>query len=149
MKFVRAEEKHLDWLAPLFDQYRQFYKFPSDLSSALSFLKERLQKKDSVVIIAIPENGKNEAAGFVQLYPSWSSLSLKPLWILNDIFVAESYRGNYVGKALMEKAHAYAKTTDAAGLQLQTAKDNHRAQNLYKSLGWKQDEDFLTFTKKI
>lgn len=149
MKFVVAEQKHIDLVASLFDQYRQFYKLTSDLASAKKFILERLLQRDSVIIIALPDNGRKEAAGFVQLYPTWSSLKMGALWVLNDIFVDENYRGNYVGKALMEEAFAYAKSTTAVGMQLMTARNNLKAQNLYKSLGWSLDEDFLTFTKKL
>ena len=32
------------------------------------------------------------ALGFTQLYPSFSSVRMRPIWVLNDLFVAEGGR---------------------------------------------------------
>ena len=85
VRIVRAERDDLDDLVPLFDGYRQFYGQRSDLAAARAFLRERIERDESVIYLAYTEPG--EAAGFTQLYPSFSSVSLKPLWILNDLYV--------------------------------------------------------------
>lgn len=76
-------------IAPLFNQYREFYKQASDLEGAEAFLKARLEKEESVIFIA-EENG--EFIGFTQLYPAFSSVAMKRIYILNDLFVASSVR---------------------------------------------------------
>jgi len=76
----------LDLLTPLFDAYRQFYRKPSDLGLARSFLLERFQHNQSIVFLAVRQNGS--AVGFTQLFPSFSSAaSAAPILILNDLFV--------------------------------------------------------------
>src|SRR5687767_8033982 len=89
MKIVPATADHLPVLAPLFDAYRQFYYQPPDLPAALGFLQQRLSNRDSAIFLALDGEA---GAGFVQLYPSFSSVSLRRLWILNDLFVAPAFR---------------------------------------------------------
>jgi GNAT superfamily N-acetyltransferase len=140
---VRAERKHFDDLAPLFDGYRQFYGQRSDLAAAQAFLRDRIERDESVIYIAYVDGG--EAAGFTQLYPSFSSVSLKPLWILNDLFVRSDIRRGGVGRALLERARQHALETRAKGLILNTAVTNRAAQTLYESCGWHREDEFLQY----
>jgi GNAT superfamily N-acetyltransferase len=126
----------------LFDQYRQFYKQPSDLEAATAFLAERLSKSESIVFLA--EEGSH-FVGFAQLYPSWSSVSMKRAWILNDLFVAPAFRGKGVGKALLAGSVQFGKETGAVGLTLKTAVDNKTAQRLYDSCGWVPETKFMSY----
>ena len=139
----RAEHKHLDVLAPLFDAYRVFYKQPSDLTAAYDFLKARLSHLESAVFLAL--SSKGEGLGFTQLYPSFGSVSLCRLWILYDLYVAPEARQMGVGRALMEQAHQFAAETGAGFVELSTAKDNYQAQALYESLGYIRDTDFYSY----
>lgn len=85
MEVFLARTEHLEALSVLFDQYRVFYQQASDLDAARLFLKERLNGGDSIIFAA---SEHDQMAGFTQLYPSFSSVSLKRIWILNDLFVA-------------------------------------------------------------
>jgi ribosomal protein S18 acetylase RimI-like enzyme len=140
---VRAATKDLDELAPLFDGYRQFYGQRSDMPAARAFLSERIERGESVIYLAYTRPG--EAAGFTQLYPSFSSVSLKPLWILNDLFVRTDVRRGGVGRALLERARQHAAETKAKGLVLSTAVTNKAAQTLYESCGWQRDDEFMHY----
>lgn len=127
----------VDLIAPLFDGYRQFYRQPSDLEAARAFVAERLTNNESVILLAYD----HEALGFTQLYPSFSSVSLRRLWILNDLFVAATARQRGVGAALLESARQWAISTNAKGLVLETEITNQTAQRLYESLGWQRETD--------
>jgi GNAT superfamily N-acetyltransferase len=140
MKVVQSGLEHVDLVAPLFDGYRQFYKQPSDLPGARAFLTERLRRGQSYVFVALDEDGT--ALGFVQLYPSFSSVRMRPILILNDLFVSAGARRGGVGRALMNAALELARSTGAARLALSTAKDNHTARSLYLSVGYRVDEEF-------
>jgi len=88
---------------------------------------------------------EGKMAGFVNLYPVFSSVNLTRQWILNDLFVAPEARKLGVGRALMERARNLAEATQANGLALETAIDNQAAQKLYEGLGWKRDEEFYRY----
>ena len=143
IQIVRASIKDLDDLAPLFDGYRQFYGQRSDLTVARVFLGDRIERDESVVYLAY--TGPREAAGFTQLYPSFSSVSLKRLWILNDLFVRSDVRRGGVGRALLERARQHAVETGAKGLVLSTGVMNKPAQALYESCGWLRDDEFFQY----
>src|SRR4051812_10742069 len=88
----KASLQHLEVLANLFDRYRSFYGYPADVRKARLFLSERMQNKESVIFICI--SPENIVAGFVQLYPLFSSTRMQRLWLLNDLYVDERFRGN-------------------------------------------------------
>ena len=142
MEIIRAESEQVDLIAPLFDQYRQFYKYPSDLAGARRFLNERLKNRESVIFLAMEGD---ESLGFTQLYPTFSSTSLRPMWILNDLFVVPARRKSGVARALMMRARQFGMEHQAVELMLETATDNLNAQRLYESLGWKRDTEFYTY----
>lgn len=135
MRIYQATLQDLDRLVPLLDGYRVFYKQPSNLLVARQFLQARLQAGDSTIFVA--ETG-HEVVGFVQLYPSFSTVSLLPIYILNDLFVAPNARGQGVGAALLTHAQQWCRELKGKGLALETAVDNP-AQQLYERLGWQKD----------
>ena len=141
MQIRQAYISDLELLVRLFDAYRQFYEQESDKNSAREFLKERFQKEENVVFIATLDN---QAVGFTQLYSTFSSVSMKPFYILNDLYVNSENRHKGIGEALLEKAKDYCAEKNFKGLALETALDNP-AQNLYERLGWKKDEAYLHY----
>ena len=125
-------------VALLFDSYRSFYKQAPDVDAAFNFIKERLQQNESVIFIAFI---KDNAVGFVQLYPTFTSVGMKRAWLLNDLYIHVSSRGKGVATALLDAAKEFAKSTGSKWLMLQTASDNYTAQTLYKKNGWKKETD--------
>ncbi len=132
----------LDALAPLFDQYRQFQGQPGDVAAARSFLRERFAHGESVVFSC--HDGPN-AVGFAQLYPSFSSVSLTRVFILNDLFVHESGRRKGVASALLAGVESYAWSMGSSRVSLNVARGNTSAQQLYEAAGWKQDDQFFMY----
>ncbi len=133
-------------LAELFDQYRIFYKQAPDIERAAAFIKQRLENQDSVIFAA---KTNETIAGFTQLYPSFSSVSMKKVWILNDLFVLESYRRKNVAKYLMSAAEDHARKTQAARISLATQFSNIPAQKLYEKMGYVKEETFYHFDLSI
>lgn len=138
----QARLTDLDDLAPLFDGYRQFYLQPSDVDGARRFLRDRFEHLQSVIFIAFVDG---RALGFTQLYPSFSSVSMQRLYILNDLFVHPDGRHHGLGRLLLRAAATFGRTVGAKELQLQTALDNHAAQALYESEGWVREQSFYVY----
>lgn len=141
IQVVKAEHKNLKDLVPLFDAYRIFYRQLSDKKKADTFLAKRLENNESIVFIAYKAQS---AIGFVQLFPTFSSVSLESFYILNDLFVSPEFRGIGIGEKLLEEAKKRCSLMKYKGLALETAKENP-AQHLYEKLGWEKDEDFLHY----
>ena len=137
IEIIEAGLGELDSAVELFDQYRQYYGQDSDSEGARTFLSNRLSKGESVVYLA--NQAGAQSVGFAQLYPTFSSVSLKRLWVLNDLFVAPDARSSGIGRALIERSFELARSTGAKGVVLETMKDNHRAKSLYESLGFRVD----------
>ena len=137
----KATIDQLEDLIPLFDAYRKFYKQKSNLPKTREFLLERLQHNDSVIFIAYIDNN---AVGFTQLYHLLSSVSMQPMYLLNDLYVSNTYRGKGLGEALINRAKAFAKSENQKGIAIQTAFDNP-AKELYKRLGFEPDTDLHFF----
>lgn len=133
-------------VAPLFDAYRVFYKAASDPAAAYEFLYERWRLHESVLFIAF--DGATPV-GFVHLYPLFSSVRMRRLWLLNDLFVTAAARRTGAGRLLMQRAEQHAREAGAAGLTLSTAIDNTTAQALYVSEAYVRDERFFVFNKSF
>ena len=141
--FRSAESKDIDQLADLFDQYRQFYECPPDLSAAKNWIAENFERGRSTIFAA--DDGY-QLIGFTQLYPALCSVDLVDYFVLYDLFVAPSARGQGIARALMNAASEWAKAQGAARLDLETARDNYPGQALYRDLGYELDEVFLKFS---
>lgn len=142
MIITKATVEHLAELVKLFDAYRVFYEQKSDLLKAKKFLTERLQNNDSLIYIALDDDGKG--LGFTQLYPTFSSVSMQRFYILNDLFVLPEMRGKGIGESLLKTAQKFTKSINYKGLALETATDNP-AQKLYERLGWQRETDFYHY----
>ncbi|MCP9801889.1 GNAT family N-acetyltransferase [Synechococcus sp. RedBA-s] len=136
----------LQLLSPLLDAYRVFYGARRDVDAARQFLLERFNHGESVLFIAMIEE---TVAGFCQLYPSFSSVSLARTFILNDLYVVESYRKQGIATMLLHAAAEFAKEVGAIRLTLSTAINNQAAQDLYGQAGWIRDKDFYVYNLKI
>ena len=124
----------------MFDGYRQFYGRESDVAAARQFLLERFNHGESVLFIA---HDGAEPVGFTQLYPSFSSVSLGRIYVLNDLFVNEHGRRKGVGAGLLSAAADFARKVGAIRLALSTGNANTTAQALYEAEGWERDDDFF------
>ena len=136
----------LKLLVPLFDLYRQFYQQPSDPQACAQFLQGRMEYNESeVFLITAEQDGQELGLGFCQLYPSFSSVRMKRLWILNDLYVREAYRNQGVGYQLIARAKQLVSDTGASGLMLETGITNKNAQEFYARQGFKADTETLIY----
>ena len=148
MRIVQATLEHLDLLTPLFIKYREFYGELPFPDSSRKFLETRLKRKESVIYLALADD-EDKLLGYCQLFPSYSSLSLKRVWILNDIFVAEDARRMLVADRLLQTAKQMAKDTNAVRMRVATSVSNEVAQKTYESIGFREDTVFKNYTLEL
>ncbi|MGD1840615.1 MAG: GNAT family N-acetyltransferase [Thermonemataceae bacterium] len=134
----QATLQDMPQLVRLFDDYRVFYRQKSDLNTAETFLQERITKAESVIFVAEIDN---QLVGFTQLYPLFSSVRMKRLWLLNDLFVQPASRGKGISKQLINRAKQLAVETQAAGLTLETEQTNDIGNQLYPTVGFTRNAD--------
>lgn len=143
---IEAGPDELEFVVPLFDQYRMFYGQPSDLGLARAFISARLEQRDSVIFLAVGGQGANEIGlGFALLYPSFNSVIATPIWILNDLYVLEGVRRKGVAQHLIAEGQRLAEETGATVISLSTAQDNMPSRRLYERLGFTLDNRFCTY----
>lgn len=142
MEIYQATIEDLEGVSNLFNLYRVFYQQITDLEGAKTYIKERLERKDSVIFV-VKDN--QSYVGFTQLYPTFSSISMKRAWILNDLYVDVAARNQGIGEMLLLKAKDYAIETGAKSISLSTAPDNYSAQRLYEKNGYVQDSQFYHY----
>lgn len=76
----------------------------------------------------------------MNLFHSFTSVSMKPIYILNDLFILKSERKKGIGAALLKQAKEKTKKDGYKFVLLQT-ETNNPAKDLYEKLGWKKDKD--------
>ncbi|MDQ3157079.1 MAG: GNAT family N-acetyltransferase [Actinomycetota bacterium] len=146
MHVIRVTSTDVPQAAELFAAYREFYGEPFDPELAADWLTQRLEREESVILLAIDGD---TAVGFTQIYPSFSSTRLAPIWILNDLFVSEEARGGGAVDALLNTAAALGKEAGAISIELATAHTNHRAQSVYDRHGYHVDEHYKHYEKPL
>ncbi|WP_248926193.1 GNAT family N-acetyltransferase [Paenibacillus hamazuiensis] len=144
--FRQAVIQDLPRLVPLFDSYREYFGQSKDPAAVERFLFEKFEHRESVIFIA---EGEEAMAGFAQLYPSFSSLSLQRVWILNDFFISEPYRHRGTGRRLLQAVKEFATLTGAKGVELSVEHTNERAWRFYEMQGFVMDEEFRHYFWKI
>ncbi|QIW79279.1 GNAT family N-acetyltransferase [Bacillus tequilensis] len=142
MNIRQANTSDATSIAPLFNQYREFYKQASDLEGAEAFLKARLEHDESIILIA---EERGEFIGFTQLYPTFSSVSMKRIYILNDLFVAPHARTKGAGGRLLSAAKDFAAENGASCLSLKTEHHNRTARSLYEQNGYEEETAFVHY----
>lgn len=136
LRIRQAEPDDLHEVARLFDAYRQFYGQASDVAGARGFLAERMEARQSLLIVA---EGDDALIGFAQLYPMFSSVRMAPIWILNDLYIAPEARRRGIGRLLLEASAMAARGAGATRIVLETAQENLAARALYEEAGWEEE----------
>ena len=142
MRIIQASLEHLDQLTPMFVDYREFYNAMPQQEDSKAFLTERLNKQEAIILLAI----ENDAAlGFCLVYPSFSSVLLRPIWILNDMYVTEESRRKQVANKLLKALAKQARDNNVVRLRVSIHASNEIAQRLYESADFLEDQNFRSY----
>ena len=129
----KATATDIPYLVVLMTEFRKFYQQASTTEEVQFFLKDRLEKADSVIFVAVLED---KLVGYTQLFPSFSTIKLKKIWILNDLFVSEKFRGLGVASQLLTRVLKFSQETHRHQVWLLTGNENKKAQQLYRKIGF-------------
>ncbi len=135
-------------LGGLFDSYRVFYGAESAPLKAEAFVHGLITQRKTHFFLARETEGL-PALGFVHLMPSISTVAMRPIWLLEDLYVAPAGRRKGVATALMAYAESFARETGAERLTLATAHDNRSAQSLYKRMDYMKEEHFWYYHRML
>lgn len=141
-----ATPRDLEGLLPLVRAYRVFYQQLPDADGERAFVESHLRKHTSVIYIAQADRA---AAGFMQLFKTYSTVHLCSSWILEDLFVGPDFRHRGIGGALLSYALQHVRADGAGGMFLETAYDNVAAQALYEKAGWVREGRFIKYNAPV
>jgi len=105
----------------------------------LDFVFARCAETDGKVFVA---EVASQIVGFIALWTKVKpeDLDEEPLEyaFISDLVVLPSYRGQRLGRALLQKAEEYARSHGATTLKLEVLAKNDVARNLYKNYGFRE-----------
>jgi GNAT superfamily N-acetyltransferase len=142
----QAAIQDLSKLVPIFDDYRKYFGQQKVPAAVNQFLFEKFEHLESVIFIA---QQQNKVVGFAQLYPVFSSLTLQRVWLLNDFFIAEEFRGSGIGTKLFAKVKEFTLLTKSKGIELSVEHSNKKAWVFWEKQGFKMDEEFRYYFYKL
>ena len=146
IKIIKAKKENYKEVGFLFDLYRQFYKYKTEIKKSTKYIKERISKKESTIFLCYCD--KNPA-GFVQLYETFDSLNINKKLVLYDLYVKKEFRQIGIGKSLMDIAKKFGHKKKIKLIELSTAITNKKAQSLYESLEYKRDKEYYNYYLEI
>lgn len=142
----RATFADSESLAPVFDAYRKFFTGASDPDGSRSFLSDRLERQESVVFGAF--DGER-AAGFVQLYPLFSSWYATRQWFLSDLFVDPAYQRRGLARKLLDASTQFARETQSRSVLVELPFSEPHLVKLYEAAGYGRDDVFALYRLKL
>jgi len=89
-----------------------------------------------------------QIVGLATCFINFSTFKAKPYINIHDILIDSEFRGNGLGKKLMEQIELIAKERKCCKITLEVRDDNQIAQNLYTELGFKDTEPIMHFRTK-
>ena len=99
-------------------------------------IKKNVERRAYAVKITMVEAGQE--VGRVYLYILYNDLHPEPFGFLEDLFVAEAWRSQGVGKQLIEAVVAEAKTQKCYKLWFTSRDGREGLHEWYKNLGFKE-----------
>ncbi|GHT86667.1 N-acetyltransferase [Bacteroidia bacterium] len=86
--------------------------------------------------------------GLLTAFENFSTFTAKPMINIHDVIVLKEYRGKSIGRQLMNALISEAENRGSSRITLEVRKDNPTAQNLYKSLGFKDTDPPMFYWRK-
>jgi ribosomal protein S18 acetylase RimI-like enzyme len=114
------------------------FLFVDDPESGYEWWFDKELANPKALILCAKLDGEIVGYAYAREEPrDWNAL-LDVHGALHDILVAESARGRGIGRKLLERVLTEMKARGAPRVVLHTATDNHAAQKLFASLGFRQ-----------
>ncbi len=142
MNIVKVDQDNFERVLPLIADYQRFYEVPViDEAHNRSFFGQFVDANDRGVLHLLEYD--DTPVGFSTIYYCFSSALAQRVAVLNDLYVAPGWRGNGLGRALIDHAATYVKAQGVERLQWLTAQNNVQAQRLYDNTSAKKSAWFF------
>jgi GNAT superfamily N-acetyltransferase len=135
LSILPASETDMDAICLLLNQlFSQEADFAADKTKQMRAVTEILSQPDSGQILILRKDG--QVAGMVSLLYLISTAMGGKVALLEDMIIAEGYRGRGLGQELLNAAIDFARQQGCLRITLLTDADNDRAQQFYQKHGF-------------
>jgi len=134
LRIEPVSARQMETLLPMIAAYQRFYEVEEvEDERNRAFFSRFLAPSEDGMLLGAWRGG--ELVGYACLYWHFTSLVPAETVLMNDLYVAETQRGEGIGRALIEASAEVARERGAHQLQWVTAPDNRTARRLYDSTG--------------
>jgi GNAT superfamily N-acetyltransferase len=92
-------------------------------------------REHPTTLVVLAFAGK-QPVGMAVCFRGFSTFAARPLLNIHDFVVLEQYRGQGIGRRIMDEVEAQARTLGCCKLTLETQENNHRARAFYEAFGF-------------
>jgi GNAT superfamily N-acetyltransferase len=118
----------------LFDDYRQHYGANPAPDAVAAWLRDQVVAERERIYLS---GAEAHAYGICSVVVVPAALTLRTVWLVRDLFVAEHMRRHHVAQGLLDHVAEEARAAGAHRLALQTDVANDRANQLYAKCGFR------------
>jgi glycosidase/ribosomal protein S18 acetylase RimI-like enzyme len=135
-KIRSANGGDIHGITHLFVDYQRLFGETNPIFDNIeAFLRDKMGSAGYTLFFA-EKDGKT--VGFAGLYPVYSSVTLRQQWLLNDLFVAENYRRQGIGTALVNELKAHF-SGNSQGIILVASSSDTAAKAFYEANGFSSE----------
>lgn len=135
----RATPPDVESLTPIYDAYRVFSEYKSNLEGTRQYLLQQIQQGPSIIWLA---RMNDTLCGFLQATPEHCGITLKVKWHLSNLYVIPEARGQHIGSQLIHTAKRHAAGTGSDWLFAFIAHDNVASKALFAKFRFARDTDY-------
>ncbi|MDR2086744.1 MAG: GNAT family N-acetyltransferase [Dysgonamonadaceae bacterium] len=143
-----TQPQHLKGIATLINAYiedRMGGGTPLSESRQLRLADLLNRHPTTIVLLACCES---EVCGLLIAFENISTFTVRPMINIHDIVVLPEYRRKGIGKLLLEAAINTGKEKGCSRITLEVRQDNLPAQQLYKSMDFKETQPPMYYWRK-
>ncbi len=133
-----AEEKDFPAVLSLIKELALFEKSPESVTNTV----EKMKEEQTFFRALVAETFRGEIVGFALFYPVYYTWVGKSLY-LDDLYVKEKYRGQGIGRRLLEEVLKAGKQMGAKRIRWQVLNWNKPAIEFYRKLGAQLDDEWI------
>ncbi|MBS4012312.1 MAG: GNAT family N-acetyltransferase [Bacteroidetes bacterium] len=133
-----ATEADFPAILQMINELATFEKAPEKVTNSV----EQMKNEKNLFGCFVAENENKEITAFALYFFAYYTWVGKSLY-LDDIYVKEEYRGNGIGKMLLDKIFEVAKKENCKRLRWQVLNWNTPAIELYKKIGATLDDEWI------
>ena len=143
--YIRAAEvSDFETLYSMMREFAAFQKTPE----RLTLTPEQMRRDKDIFKCLVPVSSEDEIVGFSTWFFAYYSWTGKAVY-MDDLYVAESYRGNGIGSRLLQAVIELAKQAGCNKVKWQVSKWNEPGITYYKKMGATIDEVDINCDLKI